>query len=283
MTKTITHTLRRLVPSVSLLSFNPIFKVIVNSGDLISRAIYPEFRTLPPNHLRIRVGVGNKLFSNQVFYLSYAENFWLYCFANGLIDFSSTIVDIGCGCGRFAHHLRDMRFQNCRFSGKYIGVDIDPEILSWCRKHFDAARFRFLQSTHGSKSYNQSGLDGEYMLPIEDSSMDLVFSTSLFTHLLERELRNYCTEAWRILKPGRSMLMSCFCLEYPPPTLGGRHTFRHAIGNARVESLRVPEAAVAYSESFLAGLAMEVGFSSARIMSGGPGSGVWQATLVAQK
>ncbi len=281
MKKTLEHLARRIVPSTSLLSHNPFFKAAVNFSDLLPRALWPEFRQLPPNHLRIRIGVGNRFFSNQTCYLRFAESFWLYYMGTGAVALDSTIVDIGCGCGRFAHHFRDFNYQDTRFTGKYIGVDIDQEMLEWCRGHFDAPRFEFLHSAHSNKSYGQSGSEPVYTLPIADHAVDFVFSQSLFTHLLEPELRNYLEESFRILKPGARMVMSIFCLDYPPPTYGGRHTFSHKIGNASVESLAVPEAAVAYTEAFVVGLAREVGFSKARVIGRDPSG--WQRDLVAIK
>jgi SAM-dependent methyltransferase len=273
---------RRIIPSTSLLSHNPVFKLLVDSVDLLPRAFWPEFRELPPNHLRIRVGVGNRFFSNQVNYLRAAESFWLYCLNNGLIHLDSVIVDIGCGCGRFAHHLRDYSFKGSSFSGKYIGIDIDQEMLDWCSAHFHEPHFHFEHSTHASVSYHQSGSKERYVLSPDDESVDFVFSASLFTHLLEPELTNYCEESYRILKPGGKMLMYFFCLDYPPPTFGGRHTFQHQVGNARVESLKVPEAAVAYSEKFLVNLAREKGFGDARVIAGSSRTD-WQTVLLAQK
>jgi len=281
MKKQLEHLARRIVPSTSLLSHNPLFKAVVNFSDLLPRAIWPEFRNLPPNHLRIRIGVGNRFFSNQTFYLGFAESFWLYYMGAGAIALDSTIVDIGCGCGRFAHHLRDFNYQDTHFTGKYIGVDIDPEMLAWCRDHFDAPRFDFLHSTHSSKSYNQSGGSTVYTIPVASQTVDFVFSQSLFTHLLEPELRNYMEESFRILKPGAHMVMSIFCLDYPPPTFGGRHTFSHKIGNASVESLAVHEAAVAYTEAFVVGLARQVGFCQASVVGRDPSG--WQRDLVAIK
>lgn len=282
MRKTLERFARRIVPSTSLLSHNPFFKLIVNLSDVPSRIIWPDFRKLPPNHLRIRIGVGNRFFSNQTFYLLVGEPFWLYHMASGAVSPTSTIVDIGCGCGRLAHHLRDFHYQDVRFTGKYIGIDIDEEMLDWCRGHFDAPRFEFLHSTHANKSYAQAG-EGtrSYTIPVPDNSVDFVFSTSLFTHLLEVELRNYLDESFRIMKHGARISMSFFCLDYPPPTYGGRHTFSHRVGNAAVESLAVPEAAVAYTEAFMIDLAREAGFSDVGVIGKAPA--IWQSSLVAHK
>lgn len=215
MKKFVERFARRIVPSTSLLSHNFLFKFLVNSSDLLPRMIWEEFRKLPPNHLRIRIGVGNRFFSNQTFYLSIAESFWLYYMSTGAVNLNSTIVDIGCGCGRFAHHLRDFRYQDTRFTGQYIGVDIDQEMLRWCREHFAPSHFQFLHSTDSSRSYKQSGASDErYAIPIAAQSADFVFSKSLFTHLLEPELANYLRESLRILKPGAQTVMSFFCLDY---------------------------------------------------------------------
>ena len=284
---TMDKAIRRLVPSASRLSYNPVFKAIVDSFDLVPRLVFEELARIPPNHLRIRVGVGNRIFANQVIFVAGSKDFWMHAFHSGLCRLDSTIVDIGCGCGRYAHPLRDYRYKSERFTGKYIGIDIDEEMLAWCRKNYDAARFSFYQSNHASKAYrgtknanpNPNG-HLHYRLPVADESADFVFSTSLFTHLLEEQLGNYCQESYRVLKPGGHMAMSCFSMDHPPPTYGQRHTFRYRIANAHVESLDVPEAAVAYDESFLLAVAQRAGFRTAEMMEA-PGD--WQPMLVCCK
>ena len=42
--------LRKLFPSTSKLTFNPLFRTAVNAFDVVPRMVFPEFRTLPPNH-----------------------------------------------------------------------------------------------------------------------------------------------------------------------------------------------------------------------------------------
>jgi ubiquinone/menaquinone biosynthesis C-methylase UbiE len=247
----------------------------VDALDLVPRALFTEFRKLPPNHLRIRIGVGNQFFNNQVGYLRQAESFWIFAFAESLCAIDSTIVDIGCGCGRFAHHLRDYRLGTTWFRGRYVGVDVDDEMLDWCRRNFDPERFQFSKATHSSKAYVESTAAAYYTLPVEDATADLVFSTSLLTHLLEPELVNYLNESFRVLKAGGYMCMSCFCLEYPPPTIGGRHTFGHRIGNAYVESLKVPEAAVAYREDALLNFAARSGFETGKLIAEPRGVQSW--------
>ncbi|HYF20663.1 MAG TPA: class I SAM-dependent methyltransferase [Ramlibacter sp.] len=257
---------RRAVPSLAALSYNPVLKHVLSLGDIAPPLLFKEFRGLPPNYMRVRIGAGSRLFHNQVVYLNAARNFWYYMFERGLADLDSHIVDIGVGCGRYAHHLRDYDFKGDKFKGRYTGIDIDDEMLGWCKSHFDAGRFEFLKSTHTSAAYrNGSGGKGFYAIPLPDASADLVFSTSLYTHLLEEELRNYTQEAFRVLRPGRHMAMYVFCLDFPPPTFTTRHTFAHRMGPAAVESLANPEAAVAYESAYLLSLCRELGFREASI------------------
>jgi SAM-dependent methyltransferase len=167
------------------------------------------------------------------------------------------------------------------FSGRYVGVDIDEESLHWCRQNFDSERFSFHRSNHVSKAYNVAGKAEEnYVLPIANESIDFVFSTSVFTHLLEPEMVNYYKESFRVLKPGGSMAMYFFSMDHPPPTFGDRHTFQFRIANSYVESMVVPEAAVAYEEAYLFKVANETGFRSAEVMFA-PDD--WQPMLLCRK
>jgi SAM-dependent methyltransferase len=257
---------RKFVPSVAKVTYNPVLKVVVDFPDRFFGLFFAGLRKLPPNHLRMRIGVSNHIFRNQAWYINAAKDFWFFVMSRGWVDMDSTIVDIGCGCGKFAHHLRDYEFNGSAFQGKYIGIDIDQEMLDWCGHHFDHERFEFYQSTHASKVYNENGNGSLYTLPMPPDTVNFVFSSSLFTHLLEREVNNYMSESFRVLVPGGIMAMNCFLMDYPPPTMGGRHTFQHRIGEAFVESLKLPEAAVAFNSSFLLDLAAKIGFTDAKLI-----------------
>lgn len=277
----ITRFIRRFIPSVPPLTYNRAIKAFLNGLDLPFGLVFPEFRTLPPNHLRVRIGVGWRLANNQPYHLAHAQNFWFFALAKGLIRPDSDILDIGIGCGRFALHLRDFRFIDHRYSGTYVGVDIDAEMLAWCAKNFPSPQFRFHRSTHRSAAYQaEDATGGYYVIPEPDESFDFVFSTSLLTHLLEDELDNYLAESFRLLRPGQSMLAYCFCLDSPPPTFGGRHTFSHRMGNAFVESPRCPEAAVAYRRDFLFDRARHAGFLDPEMLADGES---WQSVLICRK
>jgi len=279
---TLDRTIRKLFPSTSLLTFNPLFRTIINAFDIVPRLIWSEFRDLPPNHLRVRIGVGNRIINNQVHFLTHARDFWMFVFTQKLASANSNILDIGSGCGRWAHWLRDYNFRGRRFTGVYVGIDIDGEAIAWCEKHYDAERFRFHHSTHSSVSYHQSGKNAPYRVPEPDGTFDLVVSNSLLTHVLEGELENYIRESYRLLRAGGAIMHSHFNLDYPPATYGTRHTFQHAIGNARVESMEQPEAAVAYRTEYLFRVARDVGFRDCVIVHM-PGGAQHQPILLCKK
>jgi SAM-dependent methyltransferase len=274
--------IRKLFPSTSRLTFNPVFKATINAFDIVPRLIFPEFRDLPPNHLRVRIGVGNRILNNQTHFLGHARDFWMFVFTEGLANARSSILDIGSGCGRWAHWLRDYNFRGRRFVGLYVGIDIDEEAIAWCEKHYDPQRFRFHHSTHSSVSYNQRGGSAQYRVPEPDGTMDLVVSNSLLTHVLETELENYLRESYRLLREGGAIMHSHFNLDYPPASYGTRHTFQHVIGNARVESLEQPEAAVAYRTDYLFRVARSIGFRECDIVHM-PGGAQHQPILLCKK
>src|SRR5690606_30209220 len=112
-----------------------------------------------PNHLRVRIGVGNRIVNNQPHFLTHARDFWLFVFSEGLANMRSNVLDIGVGCGRWAHWMRDYNFRGRTYTGQYVGIDIDGDAIEYCRAHYDAERFRFHHSTDSSVSYNQ--INGE--------------------------------------------------------------------------------------------------------------------------
>src|SRR5712671_1085946 len=110
MSKSLDSRIRKIVPSVARLSYNPFFKLFVNLVSIVPDFFVKEFRELPPAHLRIRIGVGNRIFFNQARHLTYAAPFWLELLSKGLCTMESNIVEIGCGCGRMAWPLRGEQF-----------------------------------------------------------------------------------------------------------------------------------------------------------------------------
>jgi SAM-dependent methyltransferase len=265
--------LRRIAPSTAILSYSRLFKIAGYVSDFGFRLLFPEFKKLPPNHLRVRVGVRNRLFLNQVGCLTSGVNYWLNAFATDLCKLNSNIVEIGCGYGRKAVTLRDFSVQGRRFEGQYVGIDIDQELLDFASSHFPKDQFRFLKSPHVSKTYQDPALGRSksesvsrdtqlFQSEILSGTQDFVYSTSLFTHLLEPDLVDYLKLSYRVLRPGGTMLMNYFCMDHMNKhhLLGERWTFQHRMGAAYVESVKYPEAAVAYEKAHIESLCRDIGF-----------------------
>jgi SAM-dependent methyltransferase len=186
------------------------------------------------------------------------------------------VVELGCGCGRVARALRDRWFE-----GTYLGVDIDEEMIEYCRQSFIKDRFQFMLSPHRSATYSSNGSGApketaSELVLAEPDSKDFVFSISLYSHLLERKAVDYIQESFRILRKNGVMQLTFFCMEHV--TLGQRWSFQHRAGNAYIENPRYPEAAVAYHANYMIGLAERSGF---REVSINPGNA--QSELVARK
>jgi SAM-dependent methyltransferase len=115
---------------------------------------------------------------------------------------ASTILDIGCGCGRVTRWL----VQNPEVA-HYVGFDVIEESVQWCRNFLAPlapGKCQFQHFDVRSAEYNPSGrIDPEKLVfPLGDSEADIVVAASVFTHLLERDARHYLRETCRVLKPG---------------------------------------------------------------------------------
>jgi SAM-dependent methyltransferase len=251
------------------------------AGDVIARIVawpFPELRDLPPNHLCVRIGVGNRIFNNHLAFLNTGNHCWLTFLSRNYCTSKSDVVELGCGCGRVAWTLRDTPW----FFGTYVGVDIDKEMIEYCRSTFPADRFQFILSPHKSVTYSAaSTVHGSQeisstLVVADEQSKDFVYSISLYSHLLEAEVIEYMQESYRILRTNGVMFMTFFCIEHVER--GRRWSFRHRIGNAYIESAKYPEAAVAYHEAFMIDLAKKCGFREVTVIPK-----LWQSELVGQK
>ena len=106
----------------------------------------------------------------------------------GLED-DAYLIDVGCGSGRLAQPL-----SQC-FEGKYLGVDIEPNLVNFARQSVRRKDWRF-EVTEG------------FDIPEKEGTADMVCFFSVFTHLLHEQTYVYLREAKRVLKPGGKIIFS---------------------------------------------------------------------------
>lgn len=124
---------------------------------------------------------------------------------------SDRVLDVGCGTGRVAvpltRHLA---------GGTYHGFDVDTEAVAWCREAISARhpRFRFDVLDLANSHYNPggSGDAASVSFPYPSAAFDLVFATSVFTHLRAPAAVNYLAESARVLAPGGRLFATFFLL-----------------------------------------------------------------------
>jgi SAM-dependent methyltransferase len=129
------------------------------------------------------------------------------------------VLDFGSGAGRALRHFHDLVPHNT-----FWGCDIHGESIDWLNEQLAPMR--------GVVCGDEPGL------PLEDGSLDLVWATSVFTHLTDR-WSGWLLELHRLLAPG-GILIATF--------LGD--AMSDAIANEPWDDARVGMNVTAYDESF---------------------------------
>jgi len=167
---------------------------------------------------------------------------------------NAAILDVGCGMGRKTIPLVSYLDED----GRYEGLDINRDGITWCRKGIGRLRdnFRFHLIDVFNESYNPSGRGkaSEYRFPFDDGEFDLVVLGSVFTHMLPDDMENYLREVARVLRPDGKCLVTYFLLNEESRRLISEHkssmSFEHRIGeHCYSEYSEIPEQAIAYDQS----------------------------------
>lgn len=160
------------------------------------------------------------------------------------------ILEIGCGYGRIAMHVAP----HLGVDQSYVGLDPHARSVEWATKHIGAKRSNmdFVEIDVRSGTYNPHGVqDGkDYVLPIESGTIDLVYMTSVFTHLDLDTTRNYLREISRVLVPHGAFFSTHFLVDDAArDTFGTDQAFTRIeipYGDSYVASLARPEDAIAH-------------------------------------
>lgn len=165
------------------------------------------------------------------------------------------VLDVGSGQGRMALPLTGYLGPE----GQYRGIEVVEEAARWCNRAYSGfPNFRFIHADVFNRHYNPGGRikAGEYRFPFDDDAFDVVFLTSVFTHMLPGDVTHYLSEIHRCLKPGGRCIVSVFLLN---------ESSRDAIENGVARLLFQypvhevclttnpgdPEEAIAYDERYL--------------------------------
>jgi ubiquinone/menaquinone biosynthesis C-methylase UbiE len=165
------------------------------------------------------------------------------------------VLDVGCGMGRVAVPLTSFLDEQ----GSYEGFDIVPSAIRWCTRKITSRhpRFRFTHINLRNDLYNLR-TDREaksFVFPYRDDEFDLVFLTSVFTHMVLEDVRNYMQQIHRVLKPGGVCLATFFLMNNEAESLmaaSGKKMFTTKLDHHYLFHPRVKAANVAYEEAYLA-------------------------------
>jgi SAM-dependent methyltransferase len=259
---------RRVIPSSVLLTRHPWAFAPIRLLDRAHDRLFPDPRPLPPPHLRLRVGAW-RLGFDQEDYRRFGQTFWMHALGAGWMNLESNVMELACGAGRVTTSLAFHDFWGTRYTGHYVGFDVDAELIEWCRRNFPP-NFRFEVVGGSGQLYHHSDLGGQGMVALADESQDFAVANSLFTHLLVDETVGYLEETARVLRPGGRAAYTFFCMEHlrDQGLIGTRWQFDHRREAAFIESERYPEAAVAYEAAWLEETAHAAGFSGFEIRPG---------------
>ncbi len=140
---------------------------------------------LPPAHLLMQIS-NNPSADDFVASFGYTRNEILTLLTTAGLDIKqfTSILDFGCGVGRFLFAMQDQLEPR----QKLFGCDVDADCVTWCRENIDFADVR------------QTKLDPP--LPYADESFDFIYALSVFTHLSFDLQFAWARELRRVTRPG---------------------------------------------------------------------------------
>jgi malonyl-CoA O-methyltransferase len=135
--------------------------------------------------------------------LLYAEQRTVYPLLRGIGLSDKSVLDAGCGTGRYLEMLRDYN------PGTLAGIDFAPAMLRVAKKKFSGSSVSLIGGRIDS-------------IPFADHSFDFVLNTLALDHL--PDLHAAVSELARVLQSGGAMIISLF---HPnAKKLGWQRTFR---------------------------------------------------------
>jgi glycosyltransferase involved in cell wall biosynthesis/SAM-dependent methyltransferase len=115
-------------------------------------------------------------------------------------------LDFGVGVGRLARMFKG-------FTGRYVGVDVDPRNIGWVRENLPWVEP--VCSVPGLR------------LPLADSQFDMIVSISVFSHMNEIDQEFYLSELQRVAEPTAHVVI----------TVHGEQALQRAIDDTAVQAI----------------------------------------------
>lgn len=207
-----------------------------------------ENLTLPARHLR----TGGTQFRDNKYFVYSAQQEVTRLQTHFNLSESSVLLDIGCGFGRLATGLLITGVQI-----SYIGIDVNNNAIAWCQKHISSrsSRFQFIHLNLQNYRYNPNGdpIDLKFKLPLDDKSFDIVYLYSVFSHMLQSDVKHYLREINRILVSAGKVFFTAFAEPNVPPETVNPSGYQNIEWKDALHCVR-------YNQNFLLALVEENGF-----------------------
>lgn len=215
---------------------------------------------IPPRFMWPMVG-GPDQFVEQ------GRSFTDYLIEHAKLTPSSTVLDIGCGLGKYAIHLAPFLKQG----GQLEGFDVQKRCIDWCQRaitpRYPNARFRHTPLKNDMYSPSAKASAADFKFPYRSDSFELAFLASVFTHMFTDQVDNYISEIARVLKSDGRCIATVYLLNESKRAgiAAGTAAWTFSIprDGCWIETQAPPEAAVAYEERDLIAMFSRAGLSLA--------------------
>ena len=168
-----------------------------------------------------------------------------------------SIYDFGCGCGRNARKLMQLKVK----PEKYVGIDLHPGMINWCQNNLTPYNnnFSFDHYDVFNIGLNPNSDKKFQKFPVSNSDFSLVVSESVFTHIVEDLVVSYLTECLRVMKPASYFISTWFLFDkkYFP--------MMQEFQNSLYINLTDPTNAVIYDHQWLFKVCQEIGLTPVKI------------------